>query len=124
MEEVGLPYEVLPVDTGKGEQHLPAFRKINPNGEVPAIVDTEGPGGNKARVFDPTDLLYLADKTGELLGSPEDRPIGVLAFIALGLGPFSGQSVHFQFALRAWTMRAIAIDGRQSRITRFLDRGQ
>ena len=51
LEEAGLPYEMLPIDTSKGEQHLPAFRKINPNGKVPAIVDTEGPGGREARVF-------------------------------------------------------------------------
>ena len=52
LEEAGLPYETVPVDTSKGEQHLPAFRAINPNGKVPAIVDTEGPGGKEARVFD------------------------------------------------------------------------
>src|ERR1700674_824029 len=101
LEEAGLPDEVLPVDTSKGEQHLPAFRKINPNGKVPAIVDTEGPGGNEARVFDSSAiLLYLADKTGTFLGSPEDRPelVSWLFFIASGLGPFSGQAVHFQFA--------------------------
>jgi GSH-dependent disulfide-bond oxidoreductase len=101
LEEAGLPYEVLPVDTSKGEQHLPAFRKINPNGKVPAIVDTEGPGGKEARVFDSSAiLLYLADKTGKFLGSPEDRPelLSWLFFIASGLGPFSGQAVHFQFA--------------------------
>src|SRR5271156_103288 len=45
LEELGLSYEVIPVDTSKGEQHAPAFRAINPNGKVPAIVDTEGPGG-------------------------------------------------------------------------------
>ena len=101
LEEAGLPYEVVPVDTSKGEQHLPAFRKINPNGKVPAIVDTEGPGGREARVFDSSAiLLYLADKTGKFLGSPEDRPelLSWLFFIASGLGPFSGQAVHFQFA--------------------------
>ena len=101
LEEAGLPYEVMPVDTSKGEQHLPAFRKINPNGKVPAIVDTEGPGGREARVFDSSAiLLYLADKTGKFLGSPEDRPelLSWLFFIASGLGPFSGQAVHFQFA--------------------------
>lgn len=101
LEEVGLPYEVVPVDTGKGEQHQPAFRAINPNGKVPAIVDTEGPGGKEARVFDSTAiLLYLAEKTGKFLGAPEDRPelLSWLLFIASGLGPFSGQSVHFQFA--------------------------
>ena len=101
LEEAGLPYEMLPVDTSKGEQHLPAFRKINPNAKVPAIVDTEGPSGREARVFDSSAiLLYLADKTGKFLGSPEDRPelLSWLFFIASGLGPFSGQAVHFQFA--------------------------
>ncbi len=52
MEEFGLACEVVPVDTSKGEQHTPAFRAINPNGKVPAIVDTDGPGGAEARVFD------------------------------------------------------------------------
>jgi GST-like protein len=68
LEETGLPYEVVPVDTSKGEQHTPAFRKINPNGKVPAIVDTNGPGGAEVRVFDSSAiLLYLAEKTGKLL---------------------------------------------------------
>jgi GST-like protein len=101
LEETGLPYEMVPVDTSKGEQHDPAFRAINPNGKVPAIVDTEGPGGREARVFDSTAiLLYLAEKTGQLLGAPEDRPelLSWLLFIASGLGPFSGQAVHFQYA--------------------------
>jgi GST-like protein len=101
LEEAGLPYEPVPVDTSKGEQHKPAFRLINPNGKVPAIVDTEGLGGKEARVFDSTAiLLYLADKTGEFMGAPEDWPelLSWLFFIASGLGPFSGQAVHFQFA--------------------------
>jgi GSH-dependent disulfide-bond oxidoreductase len=101
LEEAGLAYEVVPVDTSKGEQHTAAFRAINPNGKVPAIVDTEGPGGRDARVFDSTAiLLYLAEKSGSFLGSKDDRPelLSWLMFIASGLGPFSGQSVHFQFA--------------------------
>jgi len=101
LEEAGLPYAAIPVDTSKGEQHTPAFRAINPNGKVPAIFDTEGPGGKAARVFDSTAiLLYLAEKTGKFLGSPQDRPelLSWLLFIASGLGPFSGQAVHFQFA--------------------------
>src|SRR5258707_1775006 len=91
----------MPVDTSKGEQHARAFRAINPNGKVPAIVDTDGPGGAEIRVFDSTAiLLYLAEKTGQFLGSPADRPelLSWLLFIASGLGPFSGQAVHFQFA--------------------------
>ena len=99
LEEAGLPYEAIPVDTRKGEQHLPAFRAINPNGKVPAIVDTEGPGGKEARVFDSTAiLLYLGEKTGKFIGKPEDRPelLSWLLFVASGLGPFSGQAVHLQ----------------------------
>ncbi len=101
LEETGLPYEALPVDTGKGEQHKPAFRALNPNGKVPAIIDTDGPGGKEARVFDSSAiLLYLGDKTRQFIGAPEDRPelLSWLLFIASGLGPFSGQAVHFQFA--------------------------
>src|SRR6201999_2680839 len=75
LEEAGLPYETMPVDTSKGEQHAPSFRAINPNGKVPAIVDTEGPGGKEVAVFDSTAiLLYLAEKSNGFLGSAEDRP--------------------------------------------------
>jgi len=101
LEEAGVPYETVAVDTSKGEQHAPAFRAINPNGKVPAIVDTDGPGGRQARVFDSTAILiYLAEKTAKFLGTPEDRPelLSWLLFLGTGLGPFSGQAVHFQFA--------------------------
>jgi GSH-dependent disulfide-bond oxidoreductase len=101
LEELGMPYEVMPVDTAKGEQHAPAFRAVNPNGKVPAIVDTEGPGGREARVFDSSAiLLYLGEKAGRFIGSPADRPelLSWLFFIASGVGPFSGQAVHFQHA--------------------------
>jgi len=104
LEEAGLAYEVVPVDTSKGQQHEPAFRAINPNGKVPAIVDSDGPGGQPATVFDSTAiLLYLAEKTGKFLGRPQDRPelLSWLLFIASGLGPFSGQAVHFQYAAPA-----------------------
>jgi GSH-dependent disulfide-bond oxidoreductase len=99
--EVKLPHEIVPVDTAKGEQHTPAFRAINPNGKVPVIVDSDGPGGVETRVFDSTAiLLYLGEKTGELMGSPADRGelLSWLLFMASGLGPFSGQAVHFQRA--------------------------
>ncbi len=100
LEETGLPYEVVPVDTNKGEQHDPAFRAINPNGKLPAIVDTEGPGG-ETRVFDSSAiLLYLGEKTGQFMSAPADHAelLSWLFFIASGLGPYSGQSVHFQRA--------------------------
>jgi GSH-dependent disulfide-bond oxidoreductase len=101
LAETGLAYEAFPVDTSKGEQHAAAFRAINPNGKVPAIVDSEGPGGRESRVFDSTAiLLYLAEKSGQLQGESEDRPelLSWLLFIGSGLGPFSGQAVHFQHA--------------------------
>ncbi len=101
LEETAVPYELIPVDTSKGEQHKPSFRMINPNSKVPAIVDTEGPGGKEVRVFDSTAILiYLAEKTAKFLTRPEDRPelLSWLLFLASGLGPFSGQAVHFQFA--------------------------
>jgi GSH-dependent disulfide-bond oxidoreductase len=101
LEETGLAYQLIPVDTSMGDQHVPAFRAINPNGKVPAIVDLEGPGGKEARVFDSSAiLLYLGEKTGRLIGSPADRPelLSWLLFIATGIGPFSGQAVHFQHA--------------------------
>lgn len=104
LEEALLAYQLHPVDTSRGEQHAPDFRAINPNGKVPAIVDTDGPGGREVRVFDSTAILiYLAEKTGQFLGEPADRPelLSWLLFLASGFGPFSGQAVHFQFAAPA-----------------------
>jgi GST-like protein len=101
LEESGLPFELIPVDTRKGEQHAPAFLAINPNAKVPAIVDTDGPGGKPARVFDSSAiLLYLGEKTGRFVGTPADRPelLSWLMFVASGIGPYSGQAVHFQRA--------------------------
>jgi GST-like protein len=96
LEELGLPYEAVPVDTRKGEQHSEAFRRINPNAKVPAI-DDQG-----TVVFDSNAiLLYLADKTGRFvptdLGSAErGQMLQWLMFIASGIGPYSGQAVHFR----------------------------
>ncbi|MGO9818420.1 MAG: glutathione S-transferase family protein [Acidocella sp.] len=101
LEETGLPYEVIPVDTLKGEQHKPQFLAINPNAKTPAIVDTDGLGEGPVTVFDSNAiLLYLADKSGKLLGRPADRGqlLSWLMFVATGLGPYSGQSVHFRRA--------------------------
>jgi GST-like protein len=95
LEESGLPFELIPVDTRKGEQFKPEFLKVNPNGKVPAIDDD----GNF--VFDSNAiLLYLAEKTGKFLPSntPQNRAqlLSWLMFIATGLGPYSGQAVHFK----------------------------
>lgn len=95
LEETGLPFEVVALDTLKGEQHTPEYRAINPNAKAPAIVDGD------TRVFDSNAILmYLSEKTGKLAGQPEDRAemLSWLMFIASGLGPYSGQSVHFRHA--------------------------
>jgi GSH-dependent disulfide-bond oxidoreductase len=93
LEEAGLPYEPIPVDTRKGQQHAPAFTAINPNGKVPAIVD------GTTTVFDSSAiLLYLGEKSGQFLSTPETRGemLSWLMFTASGVGPFTGQCVHFK----------------------------
>jgi len=94
MEELALPYELVSVNVRKGEQKLAPHMALNPNGKVPVIVDGD------ATVFDSNAiLLYLAEKTGKFL--PENTPrargelLSWLMFIATGVGPFSGQAVHF-----------------------------
>ena len=93
LEEAALPYEAIPVDTRKGDQFKPAFAAVNPNGKVPAIVDGD------VTVFDSNAiLLYLAEKTGKFLPKPAARGelLSWLMFVASGVGPFSGQAVHFR----------------------------
>ena len=93
LEEAGLPYEAIAVDTRKGEQHASAFTALNPNAKVPVIVD------GATTVFDSNAiLLYLAEKTGPFLPAPQDRGqmLSWLMFIASGIGPFTGQCVHFK----------------------------
>jgi GST-like protein len=94
LEETGLVYEVVPIDTRKGEQLSADFLKINPNGKTPALMDGD------IRVFDSNAiLLYLAEKVGQFL--PDDGARGRaellswLMFVATGIGPYSGQAVHF-----------------------------
>ena len=60
LEETGLAYQLIPIDTSKGEQHTPAFRAINPNGKVPAIVDTEGPGARKRGCSIPEPSCFIS----------------------------------------------------------------
>src|SRR5258707_7922272 len=95
LEEMGLAYELVPIDTRKGEQHTPAFLAVNPNAKVPAIVDGD------ATVFDSNAiLLYLGEKTGKFLPGTSLKARGEmlswLMFVASGIGPFSGQAVHFK----------------------------
>jgi len=95
LEEAGLSYELMPVDTRKGEQHAPAYKAINPNAKTPSIVDGD------TIVFDSNAiLLYLAEKTGKFLPTKTLKERGQmyswLMFVATGVGPYSGQAVHFK----------------------------
>ena len=93
LEEAGLEYEPIPVDTRTGDQFSPQYLKVNPNGKVPAIEDGE------VTVFDSNAiLLYLAEKTGRFLPPAQARGelLSWLMFVATGVGPFCGQAVHFK----------------------------
>ena len=95
LEEIGEPYELIAVDTRKGEQHLESFKAVNPNAKTPAMRDGE------VRVFDSNAMLiYLAEKTGKFTppNTPADRAemYSWLMFVATGIGPYCGQAVHFK----------------------------
>lgn len=100
LEETGLEYRIHPVNIGKGEQFRPEFLKISPNNRIPAIVDhAPADGGEPVSVFESgAILLYLAEKTGQLL--PKDlrgrvSAIEWMIWQVAGLGPMAGQNHHF-----------------------------
>ena len=99
LEECGLPYNTHAIDIGKGEQFTPQFLALNPNGKIPAIVDSEGPDGTPITLFESGAILvYLAAKTGKFLSvSDRDKYIALqwLMFQMGGVGPMFGQVHHF-----------------------------
>ena len=100
LEEVGLEYTVHEVNIGKDEQHHPDFLAINPNNKIPAIVDSDGPGGQPITVFESgAILIYLAEKVGSpLLPSDPRKRIETLQWLMFqmgGVGPAFGQAHHF-----------------------------
>jgi GST-like protein len=99
LEEMALPYEVVPVNIGKGEQFEPDFLRISPNNKIPAIVDPDGPGGEPISVFESgAILLYLGEKTGRFLPRDLRARVPVLEWLMWqmgGFGPMPGQVHHF-----------------------------
>ena len=99
LEEMGLPYRVIPVAIGKGDQFKPDFLAISPNNKIPAIVDSDGPDGKRVSVFESgAILLYLGEKTGKFLPGPLIERIPVLEWLMWqmgGFGPMPGQVHHF-----------------------------
>ena len=100
LEEMGLAYNVHPVNIGKGEQFKPEFLAISPNNRIPAIVDTDGPGGKPISVFESgAILIYLAEKTGKFMPSDARAKVPVLEWLMWqmgGFGPMLGQAHHFR----------------------------
>ncbi|MFM8799307.1 MAG: glutathione binding-like protein [Tagaea sp.] len=104
LEELGTPYNVVPVDIGKGAQFEPAFLRISPNNKMPAIVDPDGPDGKPYAVFESgAILMYLCDKagaTGEAFFPKDMRrrydTMQWLMFQMGGVGPMLGQAHHFR----------------------------
>ena len=99
LEECALPYVMVPVNIGKGEQFEPEFLRISPNNRMPAIVDPCGPGGKPISVFESGAILqYLGRKTGKFYPADERKRVVVdewLFWQMAGLGPMTGQANHF-----------------------------
>ncbi|MFI5352249.1 MAG: glutathione S-transferase N-terminal domain-containing protein [Candidatus Binatales bacterium] len=99
LEETGLQYRIVPVNIREGDQFKPEFLKISPNNRMPAIVDSDGPGGKPISLFESgAILLYLGEKTGQFLPSEIRARYEVvqwLMFQMANVGPMFGQRGHF-----------------------------
>jgi GST-like protein len=121
LEELGLPYEVAPVDVFTGKQFDAEFLKLNPLAKVPVIVDSEGPGGKPYTCFESgAILLYLAEKTGRLLAKDGAARFDAIQWMMVQMttvGPMFGQHVHFirfappgnDYAKSRYTTQAIRV---------------
>ena len=123
LEEMALPYKVVPVDVFKGGQFEAGFTRLNPNAKVPVIVDREGPGGAPYTVFESgAILLYLADKTGRFLAKDGAARFDAIQWMMVqmtGVGPMFGQFVHFlRFAPKG---NDYALDRYRTQVRRILD---
>jgi GST-like protein len=100
LEETGLEYRAHPIDIGAGDQFKPEFLAISPNNKIPAIVDSEGPGGKPISLFESgAILIYLAEKTGKFLPTEPVARYTTLQWLMFqmgGIGPMLGQTHHFR----------------------------
>lgn len=98
LEEMGLPYDLVMVNILEGEQNEPAFRAINPNSRIPALVDPDAPGG-PVTVFESAAILqYLGRRTGRFYPADEQTRTRIDSWLfwqMAGLGPMSGQVNYF-----------------------------
>ena len=99
LEEIGLPYNVIAVDIGAGEQFAPDFLRISPNNRMPAIVDHDAPGGPLSIFESGAILMYLAEKSGQFWPAEVHKRYEVAQWVMWqmgGLGPMLGQAFHFR----------------------------
>ncbi|HEV7373014.1 glutathione S-transferase N-terminal domain-containing protein [Arenibaculum sp.] len=100
LEELGLPYRVVAVDIGAGDQFKPEFLKLSPNNRMPALVDPDGPDGKPVTLFESgAIMIYLAEKTGRLLPADAHGRYAAIQWLMWqmgGLGPMLGQNHHFR----------------------------
>src|SRR6202171_6085974 len=127
LEELALPYSTHIVDINKGERFRPEFLAINPNNKIPAIVDSDGPGGQPLTVFETgAILIYLAEKTERLLPPSGAERYDVLQWVMFqmgGVGPMFGQYNHFTRFARERIPYAIERYTEESkRLLRVIDR--
>jgi GSH-dependent disulfide-bond oxidoreductase len=111
LEELGLAYNVRPIDIGKGDQYGPKFVAISPNSKIPAIIDPDGPDGQPFSLFESgAILIYLAEKTGQFLPARQREKHVTLQWLMFqmgGVGPMFGQVHHFLRAAKVEVPYAI-----------------
>ena len=127
LEETGLPYNVIPVDIGAGDQFDPEFLKISPNNKMPAMVDPDGPGGTPISLAESgAMLIYLAEKTGQFLPSEPHARYAVLQWLMFQMGhigPMLGQTHHFRsYALDRHDYAVQRYENEANRLYSVLDR--
>ncbi|MCY4156783.1 MAG: glutathione S-transferase N-terminal domain-containing protein [Gammaproteobacteria bacterium] len=99
LEECGLPYKLVPVNIGAGDQFTPEFLALNPNHRMPVIVDQDAPGGPLSVFESGAILVYLAEKAGRFLPAEARQRFDALQWLfwqMAGLGPMAGQAGHFR----------------------------
>ena len=110
LEECSLPYRIIPVNLGKGDQFKPEFLAISPNNRMPVIVDDDGPKGEKISVFESgAILLYLGEKTGKFLPPHPVERIKVLEWLFWQLRESDDISTHFSHCSWSWRIPCLQI---------------
>src|ERR1700691_3990525 len=100
LEELGLHYNVIPINIGKGDQFKPEILEVSPNNKIPAMVDHDGPDGKPISIFESCAILiYLAEKSGKLMSKEPRGRYNVLEWLMFqmaSVGPMLGQAHHFR----------------------------